>query len=380
MVRCDLHCPGDPRGSTPWYNRWFLVVATANLVGATISVIDDKPSGFSDDLISAGVTTEGPHAIQEIAVNSSEPNATPSASDRMLAPVVQSKFREHRAVQPVEYIRRLAAESQNKMAQWFQSKFREHRAVQPVEYIRRLAAESQNKKAHWFQISIEDKKVGKNISRSTSRFRVLCLSLPVIATISSLWLMMPAGPHGQNNHRYPPRWEPGLEGSLPFRTWLQDLLLWTITTDLEPHRQAAAIIAQLGGAARELARTLSPQEIFNGGVVNGQHLDPVSFLIHGLSERFSPLDDEIRVRAAQDLLQFNRRGNESVDVLVSRFETIRARARAEGGWCEHQHRECSVDPSSCSRCDIRAISEADSAIWTSSSEHRAGILPAPAWT
>ena len=131
--------------------------------------------------------------------------------------------------------------------------------------------------------------------------------------------------------RLPPRWEPGLENALPFRTWLQDLLLWTITSDLEPHRQAAAIISQLGGAARELARTSTPQEIFNGGVINGQHLDPVSFLIHGLSTRFSPLDDEIRIRAAQDLLQFQRKGNESVDVLITRFETIRSRARAEGG-------------------------------------------------
>lgn len=137
--------------------------------------------------------------------------------------------------------------------------------------------------------------------------------------------------HDACTSRNPPRWEPGLETSLPFRTWLQDLLLWTITTDLEPHRQAAAIISQLGGAARDLARTLTPQEIFNGGLVNGQQLDPVSFLIHGLSERFSPLDDEIRIRAAQDLLHFSRKGNEPVDVLIARFETIRGRARAEGG-------------------------------------------------
>ena len=161
----------------------------------------------------------------------------------------------------------------------------------------------------------------------------------IISTVTALMLvavafasvchMMPGG--GYQSHRLPPRWEPGLETSLPFRTWLQDLLLWTITSDMEPHRQAAAIISQLGGAARELARTLTPQEIFQGGIVNGQQLDPVSFLIHGLSVRFSPLDDEIRIRAAQDLLHFQRRGNEPVDVLVTRFETIRSRARAEGG-------------------------------------------------
>ena len=154
-----------------------------------------------------------------------------------------------------------------------------------------------------------------------------------LSTCSILIAVCYMVPHqaAHNTLRLPPRWEPGLENALPFRTWLQDLLLWTITSDLEPHRQAAAIISQLGGAARDLARTLTPQEIFNGGVINGQHLDPVSFLIHGLSTRFSPLDDEIRIRAAQDLLQFQRKGNESVDVLITRFETIRSRARAEGG-------------------------------------------------
>lgn len=162
-----------------------------------------------------------------------------------------------------------------------------------------------------------------------SKIRLLCLGLTLAILMTITCHMMPQV--HQNSVRLPPRWEPGLEDSLPFRTWLQDLLLWTITSDLEPHRQAAMIISQLGGAARDLARTLTPQEIFQGGVVNGQQLDPVSFLIHGLSTRFSPLDDEIRIRAAQDLLHFQRKGNESVDVLITRFETIRARSRTEGG-------------------------------------------------
>ena len=214
--------------------------------------------GFLDDLNVTGATTEEPQGIRQIAFSSSEPNAVTNPSDGMQSAEATNKLREHRVVQPADRVRRLASDSPNSLAQWFQT---------------------------W----IKDKKIRENVSTSTNRIRIVCLSLAAIATISTLWLMMPTGPHGPNNHRYPPRWEPGLEGSLPFRTWLQDLLLWTITTDLEPHRQAAAIIAQLGGAARELARTLSPQEIFNGGIVNGQHLDPVSFLIHGLSERFFPI-------------------------------------------------------------------------------------------
>ncbi len=220
-----------------------------------------------------------------------------------------------------------------------------------------IGAEDEGNKSKWSLSSLEgDNTIGAedhngasrrlNMSKQNVGFLKHVLKYLGISNMSGIWLLvwcssvciaftvlchMVPQQTLHNNMRLPPRWEPGLENALPFRTWLQDLLLWTITSDLEPHRQPAAIISQLGGAARELARTLTPQEIFNGGVINGQHLDPVSFLIHGLSTRFSPLDDEIRIRAAQDLLQFQRKGNESVDVLITRFETIRSRARAEGG-------------------------------------------------
>ncbi|CAE7203568.1 RE1 [Symbiodinium sp. CCMP2592] len=142
----------------------------------------------------------------------------------------------------------------------------------------------------------------------------------------------PQGGGGAHNTlRLPPRWEPAMESTLPFRTWLQDLMLWTICTDLAPPQQAAAIISQLGGPARDLARQLTPQEVYNGGIVNGQALDPVSFLLHGLSARFAPLDEENRLRAAQDLLSFSRRQGESVDALISRFDITRQLARQEGG-------------------------------------------------
>ena len=156
----------------------------------------------------------------------------------------------------------------------------------------------------------------------------------VILFLSSLavvaYMFQPQGT-GTNSLRLPPRWEPGMETTLPFRIWLQDLMLWTIGTDLQPHQQCAAIIQQLGGAARELARSLTPMEVYNGGVVNGVQLDPVSYLLHGLSSRFAPLDEESRLRAVQDLLSFTRRNGETVDTLISRFELVRARARTEGG-------------------------------------------------
>ena len=73
-----------------------------------------------------------------------------------------------------------------------------------------------------------------------SKIRLLCLGLTLAILMTITCHMMPQV--HQNSVRLPPRWEPGLEDSLPFRTWLQDLLLWTITSDLEPHRQAPMII------------------------------------------------------------------------------------------------------------------------------------------
>ncbi|CAE7581720.1 RE1 [Symbiodinium sp. CCMP2592] len=142
-------------------------------------------------------------------------------------------------------------------------------------------------------------------------------------------MFQPHGHGGQNSMRMPPRWEP--ESNLSFRSWMQDLMLWTIVTDMTPPQQCAAIISQLGGAARDLARALTPAEVYNGGIVNGVQLDPVSYLLQGLQSKFAPLDEETRLGAAQDLLTFTRRQGETVDTLISRFELTRQRARDEGG-------------------------------------------------
>ena len=71
-------------------------------------------------------------------------------------------------------------------------------------------------------------------------------------------------------------------------------------TDLLLHQQSAAIMFRLTGAARELARTLTPNEVIHGGVVNGQPMDPVSYLLVGLETRFAQLADETRLAAMND--------------------------------------------------------------------------------
>eukprot|EP00974_Lingulodinium_polyedra_P092580 8969908-Lingulodinium_polyedra.AAC.1 len=66
-------------------------------------------------------------------------------------------------------------------------------------------------------------------------------------------------------------------------------------TDLQPHQQCAAIVMRLGGAAREMARVISPPEMMNGGVLNGAQVDPVTFLLGTLHQGFSALEEESRL-------------------------------------------------------------------------------------
>eukprot|EP00971_Amphidinium_carterae_P039988 785004-Amphidinium_carterae.1 len=72
-------------------------------------------------------------------------------------------------------------------------------------------------------------------------------------------------------------------------------------------------------------------ELLHGGVVGGQHMDPVSYLIHALTVRFAPLEEEARLRSTNSLLGFTRMSGETIDALLSRFELVRMRAQQEGG-------------------------------------------------
>ena len=138
------------------------------------------------------------------------------------------------------------------------------------------------------------------------------------------------GGGGDTNHRVPPRWGPERETSYSFKTYVTDLMLWSMLTDLAPHQQVAAIILRLEGAARELARTLTPQEITQGGMINGVMVDPVSYIVYGLHARFAQLGEESRLVAMTEMLSFARGPRESINEVLTRYEIVRQRARTEG--------------------------------------------------
>ena len=147
---------------------------------------------------------------------------------------------------------------------------------------------------------------------------------------SMLVFMQTSNPgRGGGNRRDPPPWNS--EGSTSFRVWTQELILWSLlSTDMSPQQQCAAIIFQLGGEARNLARHMSYQDITNGGQVNGIQVDPVTLLLSHLASTFAPLGEESRLAAMGELMSFARRPGESIDGLLSRFLTVRFRA-TDGG-------------------------------------------------
>ena len=69
----------------------------------------------------------------------------------------------------------------------------------------------------------------------------------VIAALAavSVVMYMYAGRHGGGNARLPPSWGPELEGSYPFHIWSRDILLWSISVDMDPARKAAVVLSQL---------------------------------------------------------------------------------------------------------------------------------------
>ena len=126
-----------------------------------------------------------------------------------------------------------------------------------------------------------------------------------------------------------------------------------MTSDMDPGKQCAAIITQLGGAARTLARNMTFNDMTQGGVVGGQQQDPVTFLLTHLAQNFAPLGEESRLRYVNDLMNFDRKPNEGIDSLLARFMTVRFRAQQGAGnpqagmsWEQYTHillRACRVN-------------------------------------
>ena len=188
---------------------------------------------------------------------------------------------------------------------------------------------------------------------------ILATATAVAVAVSVLILMVPqgggvpggTGPRDGFNYRIPPTWSPETDHTYSFRAYMTDIALWVMLTDLQPHQQCAAIIMRLGGSAREMARTISPQEMMEGGFRNGVAMDPVTYLLSSLHARFAALEEETRLNSMTEMLAFGRRSGESINALLARYEIVRQRAATEGNFvmsvegCALQLlRACNIQP------------------------------------
>ena len=89
------------------------------------------------------------------------------------------------------------------------------------------------------------------------------------------------GGGGDFIYRTSPAWAPENEPHYSFRTWIQDLQLLLKLAYLQPPQQSAAIVMRLGGVARVLVRSITPEALINGGWVNGLPLDPITYMVSG---------------------------------------------------------------------------------------------------
>ena len=123
-----------------------------------------------------------------------------------------------------------------------------------------------------------------------------------------------------------------MEATYPFRTYMTEISMWIMTTDLAPHSQCAAIVMRLGGAARELGRRMTPQEMMHGGALEpgGEVVDQVTYLCAALHRQFSALEEETRLQVVLEYENFRRLPGENISSLLCRYDTVRARAASEG--------------------------------------------------
>jgi hypothetical protein len=143
---------------------------------------------------------------------------------------------------------------------------------------------------------------------------------------------------GHCTTKVPPRWDPSFEADYDYQTWEKDVTLWIHTTELTPQQIGPAIVLNLGGEARALARELDQNIVVNGVVTGrdpqtGQQLrrEGHACLLEELRNRFGTLVQEQQIASISEFFHFRRKPNESIDEAITRFDITRGRARRDAG-------------------------------------------------
>ena len=72
---------------------------------------------------------------------------------------------------------------------------------------------------------------------------------------------------------------------------------------------------RLKGSARRLPNSIPPHILVNGTIVNGVQIDPMSYIMHSLSENFMRLGEEQQLSAIADFMQFDAIPGERIEDL-----------------------------------------------------------------
>ena len=73
-----------------------------------------------------------------------------------------------------------------------------------------------------------------------------------------------------------------------------------------------------------------PAAIAMGAAINGVNTDPVTYLLHQIANRYSELEDERTMTMGRAIIDFQRRPNERIDDLLTRWDLARADAASVG--------------------------------------------------
>ena len=92
----------------------------------------------------------------------------------------------------------------------------------------------------------------------------------------------------------------------------------------------SALVIALEGAAQEWSRTIPYTAYLQGGTINGIQVDPMTFVMHAIASKYSQVSEEARMQAMLELMAFDRRPNERIDDLITRFEGVIQRANTMG--------------------------------------------------
>lgn len=85
----------------------------------------------------------------------------------------------------------------------------------------------------------------------------------------------------------------------------------------------------LQGIAKDVAHNIPREVLDQGGVIDGQFLNPLAFLLKTMETQFGRYEDELQLHAAHEFRTFRKRDHEHIDASLTRYERLRVKAETE---------------------------------------------------